>query len=44
MNIGKNMDSVGIEPTTFHSACFKRCEAKIIPLDHKPVNFLFYPL
>lgn len=35
----KNVDAVGIEPTTFHNHTWKvnqPCEAKIIPLDHAP--------
>lgn len=30
------MDTVGIEPTTFHTRSQRRCEAKIIPLDQAP--------
>ncbi len=35
-NHQKNLDSRGFEPRTFHRHIYNECEAKIIPLDHKP--------
>lgn len=34
----KKLDTVGIEPTTFHT--LKECETKIIPLDQVPGHLL----